>query len=141
MNEILTRNVAEVLPSKERLKALMKKRKIRLYLGIDPTGAFDQKEVIKVVLTWFISPIVGFIISYILYKVIAKLFLNKLKGLNQIEYSEGIFSWALLIAVFGVSVYTGANSAEALGIIYALFKGKEINLQEYSISNYYYRAF
>jgi tyrosyl-tRNA synthetase len=38
--EVLTRGVAEVLPSKDTLIQLMKKKKIRLYLGIDPTGAF-----------------------------------------------------------------------------------------------------
>jgi len=38
-DEVLTRGVAEVLPSKESLKELMEKKKIRLYLGIDPTGS------------------------------------------------------------------------------------------------------
>ncbi|MCH7828780.1 tyrosine--tRNA ligase [Patescibacteria group bacterium] len=37
-NEVLTRQVAEILPTKKGLAAVMKKRKIRLYLGIDPTG-------------------------------------------------------------------------------------------------------
>lgn len=35
---VLTRNVEQVLPSKEGLRKLMRERKIRLYLGIDPTG-------------------------------------------------------------------------------------------------------
>jgi tyrosyl-tRNA synthetase len=38
INEILTRGVAEVLPNKESLHKLLQERKIRLYLGIDPTG-------------------------------------------------------------------------------------------------------
>ena len=37
--EVLTRQVAEVLPAKKGLEQLMKKRKIRLYLGVDPTGS------------------------------------------------------------------------------------------------------
>src|SRR5215216_69527 len=37
---VLTRGVAEVLPSAETLAQKMSERKIRLYLGIDPTGAF-----------------------------------------------------------------------------------------------------
>ena len=37
--EILTRGVAEVLPTAETLAALMSQRKIRVYLGIDPTGS------------------------------------------------------------------------------------------------------
>lgn len=38
-DQVLTRGVAEILPKKESLAALMGERKIRLYLGIDPTGA------------------------------------------------------------------------------------------------------
>jgi len=40
INQVLTRGVAEVLPGKKSLAELMQKKKIRLYLGIDPTGAF-----------------------------------------------------------------------------------------------------
>jgi len=38
VEEVLTKGVDQILPSKERLKSLMQKRKIRLYLGIDPTS-------------------------------------------------------------------------------------------------------
>lgn len=37
---VLSRGVSEVLPSKAGLAKLMTEKKIRLYLGIDPTGAF-----------------------------------------------------------------------------------------------------
>lgn len=36
--EVLTRGVVEVLPSKKSLVELMDQKKIRIYLGIDPTG-------------------------------------------------------------------------------------------------------
>jgi len=39
IREALTRNVAEVLPSRPALERLMKKKRIRLYLGVDPTGS------------------------------------------------------------------------------------------------------
>ena len=38
IEEALTRGVSQILPSKEGLKSLMKKHKIRLYLGVDPTS-------------------------------------------------------------------------------------------------------
>jgi len=38
IEEILTRGVEEVVPSANGLKDLMKKKKIRLYLGVDPTS-------------------------------------------------------------------------------------------------------
>lgn len=37
---LLSRGVAEVLPNAESLAKVMSERKIRVYLGIDPTGAF-----------------------------------------------------------------------------------------------------
>jgi tyrosyl-tRNA synthetase len=39
ITNVLTRGVSEVLPSKKTLIELMTKRKIRLYLGIDPSGS------------------------------------------------------------------------------------------------------
>jgi tyrosyl-tRNA synthetase len=38
IKEVLTKKVVQVLPGKNKLKRLMENRKIRLYLGIDPTG-------------------------------------------------------------------------------------------------------
>src|SRR5689334_22765721 len=37
-SDILTRGVTDILPSREGLAALMEQKKIRLYLGIDPTS-------------------------------------------------------------------------------------------------------
>lgn len=39
LNEVLTRGVAQILPSKDTLAELLKSKKIKLYLGIDPTGS------------------------------------------------------------------------------------------------------
>ncbi len=38
IDHVLTRGVAEILPARESLKSLMEQRKIKLYLGIDPSG-------------------------------------------------------------------------------------------------------
>lgn len=38
IEKVLTEKVEQILPKKEALKTLMKRRKIRLYLGIDPTS-------------------------------------------------------------------------------------------------------
>ena len=39
IGEVLSRNVEEVLPDKNQLKRLMQRKRVRLYLGIDPTGS------------------------------------------------------------------------------------------------------
>ncbi|MBN1802169.1 MAG: inorganic phosphate transporter [Candidatus Lokiarchaeota archaeon] len=99
--------------------------------NINISGAFNWEIMISIGIGWLLSPVVGFLLTYLFYKIIAKYFLNRFKGLNSIEKSENSFSWALLLAVFGVSIYTGANSAEALGIIYALFDENYLNLGAY----------
>jgi len=38
IGDVLSRQVEEILPSRKGLESLMRKRKIRLYLGVDPTG-------------------------------------------------------------------------------------------------------
>ena len=38
IDEVLEKNVAQILPDKEALKRLMDSKKIRVYLGVDPTG-------------------------------------------------------------------------------------------------------
>lgn len=38
VEEVLTRGVEEILPNKDSLEKLMRNRKIRVYLGVDPTG-------------------------------------------------------------------------------------------------------
>lgn len=103
-----------------------------LFVGsVDPATAFNQEKLASVVISWFISPLAGLLVTYVLYKIIAKLFLSKLKGLNQIEKSENHFAWALLLAVFFAEIWVGANSAEALGILYALYINGSINLGWY----------
>lgn len=102
-----------------------------IFQGKDPIGAFNWAKMVSVIFGWIISPVVGFILTYCLYKVLSKFLLKKLKGLNRIESSERYFAWFLLITVFGVEIYTGANSAEALGILYALYNEAYLNFVSY----------
>jgi PiT family inorganic phosphate transporter len=99
--------------------------------GIDLTTAFNYTKLGNVVLSWFISPISGLLITYLLYKVSAKFFLSRLKGLNQIEKSEKTFKWLLLIAVIFAEIWVGANSGEALGILLGLRENGSITNPEY----------
>lgn len=103
-----------------------------LFVGnVDPATAFNQEKLMSVVISWFISPLAGLVVTYVLYKIIAKFFLSKLKGLNQIEKNESRFAWALLVSVFFAEIWVGANSAEALGILYALYSNGEISIGMY----------
>ncbi|MFX0073060.1 MAG: anion permease, partial [Candidatus Hermodarchaeota archaeon] len=99
--------------------------------GVKPETAFNYEKLGGVVLSWFLSPLFGLIVTYVLYKLIEKLYLSKKKGLNEIEKSEKNFSWALLAAIIFAEIWVGANSAEALGILYALYSNGELTLEGY----------
>ncbi|MFX1380072.1 MAG: anion permease [Promethearchaeota archaeon] len=94
--------------------------------GIDINTAFNYEKLRDVVLSWFISPISGLLVTYILFKISAKFFLSRLRGLNQIEKSEKRFKWFLLIAVIFAEIWVGANSGEALGILLGLRENNSI---------------
>ncbi len=99
--------------------------------NVNAETAFNWVKLNSVILGWFISPIFGLIITYVLFKLLAKMYLSKLKGLNQIEKSEKYFKWLLLIAVIFAEIWVGANSGEALGILYGLFDVGTLNLEQY----------
>ena len=99
--------------------------------GVNPETAFNWVKLGNVVLGWFISPVFGLIITFVLFKIIAKTYLSRLKGLNQIEKSEKNFKWLLLITVIFAEIWVGANSGEALGILYGLLDNGSLNMGQY----------
>ncbi len=98
---------------------------------VNPETAFNWAKLNNVILGWFLSPTFGLIITYVLFKVLAKTYLSRLKGLNQIEKSEKNFKWLLLFAVIFAEIWVGANSGEALGILYGLLDKGSLNLGSY----------
>jgi len=99
--------------------------------GLNINSAFNWNKLSNVIISWFLSPLFGLLITYILFKFIAKIFLSRLKGLNQIENSERYFKWTLLVAVIFAEIWVGANSGEALGILYGLFDNGSLTAQQY----------
>ena len=98
---------------------------------VNPETAFNWAKLNNVILGWFLSPTFGLIITFVLFKILAKTYLSRLKGLNQIERSEKHFKWMLLFAVIFAEIWVGANSGEALGILYGLFDKGSLNLGSY----------
>jgi len=98
---------------------------------VNPETAFNWVKLNNVILSWFLSPMFGLIITYVLFKILAKTYLSRLKGLNQIEKSEKYFKWLLLIAVIFAEIWVGANSGEALGILYGLLDADILILEQY----------
>ncbi|TFF90538.1 MAG: inorganic phosphate transporter [Promethearchaeota archaeon] len=99
--------------------------------GINPILAFNYEKLGSVVLSWFLSPLFGLIVTFVLFRVIAKSYLSKLKGLNQIENTERKIKWILFFSVIFAEIWVGANSAECIGIFYGLFYSGSINSGQY----------
>jgi PiT family inorganic phosphate transporter len=99
--------------------------------GVDPTTALNYDKLTSVVISWFLSPLFGFLITFVLFKAISKLYLSRMKGMNQIEISEKNFSWLLLVAVLFAEIWVGANSAECIGIFYGLLNNGSLSIFEY----------
>lgn len=99
--------------------------------GIDINTAFNWQKLGNVIMSWFISPLLGLLITYIVFKILVKLYLKRLRGLNQIEKSERYFKWILLSAVLFAEISVGANSGEALGILFGLYSNGSIDFSQY----------
>lgn len=99
--------------------------------GVNPETAMNWEKLINVVTGWVLSPLFALIFTFIIFKIMAKTYLSKLKGLNQIENSERHIKWILLIAVIFAEIWVGANSGEALGILYGLLDNGSLNFMQY----------
>ncbi len=99
--------------------------------GVEPGNALNYKKLGNVVLSWFISPAIALLMTYVLYKIISKFYLYRLKGLTEIEKSERNFTRMLLIAVIFAEVWVGANSAEVIGIFYGMRNSGMISPSQY----------
>jgi len=99
-----------------------------------PATCLNYKVLATIFIGWIISPIIGFTVSYILFKVISRGYLSRLKGLNQIEKVEYKFSFLLLVAILFAEIFAGGNDgANATGILYGIYNSESINSMEYYI--------
>lgn len=82
------------------------------------TGGVNWLKIIEMSLWWILSPVIGFIASYVAYKLINRYVIQNLDGFKDFERNEKIFSYILL----GVICWTafsraGNDSSNAVGIL------------------------
>lgn len=99
--------------------------------GVNPSTVLNYEKLSSVVISWFLSPLFGFLFTYLFFKILSKFFLSHLKGMNQIEKSERNFSWLLLISVIFAEIWVGANSAECIGIFWGLKDKGSLTIEDY----------
>lgn len=99
---------------------------------IELTSAFNNALLINIVISWFLSPLFGFMVSYVIFKTLGKFHLFRLKGLSQIEKSERIYTWLLLFSVLGCELFAGGNDGgKIVGLLYGLYNNGSIYVSQY----------
>ncbi|MEA2070051.1 MAG: inorganic phosphate transporter [Asgard group archaeon] len=77
----------------------------------------------KIIFTWLISPIVGFVASFLLIKIVNKIMAQRIKGLQDYEKSSEIFGSSLffMVIILGLS-RSGNDLCNAIAPIVPLFQ-------------------
>ncbi|MHC1592324.1 MAG: inorganic phosphate transporter [Candidatus Helarchaeales archaeon] len=74
--------------------------------------------IIKVLIGWVTSPLVGYFLTYGVHKLISRFIMKNLKGMESIEKAEKIFIWLLLgIIIFTALTRAGNDVANSIGIV------------------------
>ena len=88
-------------------------------------GGVNWLTILEMALWWLLSPVIGFIVTYLAYKLIHKSIINKLSGFRNYERAERIFSYILLIVICWTAFSRAGNDcSNAVGIV----AGLELNL-------------
>jgi len=102
--------------------------------AVDPFTCLNYDLLTMILLSWILSPIIGFAVSFLLFKIISRVYLSKLKGLNKIEKVERYFTWLLLIAIVIAELFVGGNDgANAVGLLYGIHNNGSLTIVEYYI--------
>ncbi len=82
---------------------------IAMSLILGRSDAIQMSVVLKIISSWVISPILGFVGSFLLMKVIFRIKRAYIKGLDDVDRLEMIFANGLLVAVCITAFSRGAN--------------------------------
>ncbi|MFX1363798.1 MAG: inorganic phosphate transporter [Promethearchaeota archaeon] len=98
---------------------------IGLMLG--SVGGINWNTILGMSIWWLLSPIVGFVVTYLVVKILNKYKLKYLKGFQDYERSENIYSYIILIVICITAFSRAGNDcSNAVGIVAGI--GDDINL-------------
>ncbi|MFO7795453.1 MAG: inorganic phosphate transporter [Promethearchaeati archaeon] len=84
-------------------------------------GGVNWITILEMSFWWLLSPIIGFVATYIVYKLIHKSVISKLDGFKDFERTEKIFSY-ILLGVICLTAFSRAGNdvSNAAGIVVGL---------------------
>ena len=75
-------------------------------------------KLVQLGIWWVLSPIIGYIITFITYKLLHKYVINKLNGFKQFERAEKVFALILLAVIcFTAFSRSGNDVSNSVGIV------------------------
>jgi PiT family inorganic phosphate transporter len=97
-------------------------------LGITPIVSIRWEVIVELSLWWVLSPIIGFFVSFFVYKLMRYYKLKHLNGFQSYEKTEKLFSYIVLIVIFITAFSRAGNDcSNAVGIVVGK-GGIQINL-------------
>ncbi len=81
-------------------------------------GGVNWLKILEMSFWWLLSPIIGYIVSFFVYKLIHKTIISKLNGFQDFERTERIFSY-ILLGVICLTAFSraGNDCSNAVGIV------------------------
>lgn len=86
---------------------------IAAYNGLIPFSDIHWEELIKIIASWFISPILGAVAAYIVFSIIRKVFLHRASDLPSVE--KKFISLQLITACYMAFAHGSNDVANAVG--------------------------
>jgi PiT family inorganic phosphate transporter len=87
-------------------------------LGITPVVSIEWVKIVELSFWWVLSPIIGFAISFLVYKLMHRYKVKHLNGFQGYEKTEKIFSYIVLIVIFITAFSRAGNDcSNAVGIV------------------------
>jgi PiT family inorganic phosphate transporter len=84
-------------------------------------GGVNWLTILEMALWWLLSPVIGYIVTYLVFKLIHKSIISKLSGFRNYERAERIFSYILLIVICWTAFSRAGNDcSNAVGIVTGL---------------------
>ncbi|MFX0041602.1 MAG: inorganic phosphate transporter [Candidatus Hodarchaeota archaeon] len=87
-------------------------------LGVAINASLDWLKIVELSIWWVLSPIIGFIVSYFVFKLMQKYKMKHLNGFQSLEKNERIFTYIVLIVICVTAFSRAGNDcSNAVGIV------------------------
>lgn len=87
-------------------------------LGLAINASLDWLKIIELSIWWVLSPIIGYVVSFFVFKLMHKYKMKHLNGFQSYEKTEKIFSYIVLIIICVTAFSRAGNDcSNAVGIV------------------------